>query len=171
MLYKYLGYYLLYNQTNIYNCARGTAQKNLEMDVFKTLQIHIPSMERQQEIVQYCQHNDSIIAQLEKEMEYNKIQAESVFSSICKEIDIKPMESMEEATVVDMIYDLHLNPNPIPENTVYETSIENLNIIQVTEQEHKKQRLSLTTTDEHLVYIIKKKNGNIVATEGSVDII
>jgi restriction endonuclease S subunit len=34
LLHKYIGYYLLHNQNVIYNCARGTAQKNLEMDIF-----------------------------------------------------------------------------------------------------------------------------------------
>jgi type I restriction-modification system DNA methylase subunit len=53
LLHKYIGYYLLHNQSTIYNCARGTAQKNLEMDIFKSIKIPIPSLERQQEIVKY----------------------------------------------------------------------------------------------------------------------
>ena len=53
LLHKYIGYYLLHNQSIIYNCARGPAQKNLEMDIFKSIKIPIPSLERQQEIVKY----------------------------------------------------------------------------------------------------------------------
>jgi type I restriction-modification system DNA methylase subunit/restriction endonuclease S subunit len=53
LLHKYIGYYLLHNQSIIYNCARGTAQKNLEIDIFKSIKIPIPSLERQQEIVKY----------------------------------------------------------------------------------------------------------------------
>jgi type I restriction enzyme S subunit len=53
LLHKYIGYYLLHNQSIIYNCARGTAQKNLEMDIFKSIKIPVPSIERQQEIVKY----------------------------------------------------------------------------------------------------------------------
>jgi type I restriction enzyme S subunit len=53
LLHKYIGYYLLHNQSIIYNCARGTAQKNLEMDIFKLIKIPIPSLERQQEIIKY----------------------------------------------------------------------------------------------------------------------
>ena len=53
LLHKYIGYYLLNNQNIIYNSARGTAQKNLEMDMFKSIEIPIPSLERQQEIVKY----------------------------------------------------------------------------------------------------------------------
>ena len=51
--HKYIGYYLLHNQSIIYNCARGTAQKNLEMDIFKSIKIPIPSLDKQQEIVKY----------------------------------------------------------------------------------------------------------------------
>jgi type I restriction-modification system DNA methylase subunit/restriction endonuclease S subunit len=53
LLHKYIGYFLLHNQSIIYNCARGTAQKNLEMDIFKSIKIQIPSLDCQQEIVKY----------------------------------------------------------------------------------------------------------------------
>ncbi len=53
LLQKYVGYYLFHNQHIIYNCARGTAQKNLEIDIFKLIKIPIPSLEQQQEIVKY----------------------------------------------------------------------------------------------------------------------
>lgn len=52
LLHKYIGYYLLHNQNIIYNCARGTAQKNLEMDKFKSIKIPIPSLEKQNKIVE-----------------------------------------------------------------------------------------------------------------------
>lgn len=53
LLHKYIGYYLFHNQNIIYNCARGTAQKNLEMDIFKSIKIPIPPIDRQKEIVKY----------------------------------------------------------------------------------------------------------------------
>ena len=51
LLHKYIGYYLLHNQNIIYNCARGPAQKNLEIDIFKSIKIPILSLERQEEII------------------------------------------------------------------------------------------------------------------------
>jgi type I restriction-modification system DNA methylase subunit len=51
LLHKYIGYYLIHNQNIIYNCARGPAQKNLDMDIFKSIKIPIPSLERQEEII------------------------------------------------------------------------------------------------------------------------
>ena len=53
LLHKYIGYYLLHNQNIIYNCSRGTAQKNLEINKFKSIKIPIPSLERQEDIVKY----------------------------------------------------------------------------------------------------------------------
>jgi len=53
LLKKYIGYYLLHNQNIIYQCARGTAQKNLDIDKFKSIKIPIPNIEKQNEIVEY----------------------------------------------------------------------------------------------------------------------
>lgn len=53
LLHKYIGYYLFYNQNVIFDCSRGTAQKNLEMDLFKLIKIPIPPLEMQHEIVKY----------------------------------------------------------------------------------------------------------------------
>lgn len=84
LLHKYLGNYLLYNQSIIYNCARGQAQKNLEIDMFKTIKIPIPSLERQREIVEYCEYNNTLIKQLEKEIESNKAQSKLFFTNTLK---------------------------------------------------------------------------------------
>ncbi len=81
LLHKYISYYLFHNQNIIYNCARGTAQKNLEINEFKSIKIPIPSLERQKEIVQYCEHNDNLIKELEKEIESNKNIAKQFITS------------------------------------------------------------------------------------------
>lgn len=53
LLNKYIAYYLSNNQDIIYNIARGTAQKNLDMEKFKDIEIPIPSLEDQEKIVEY----------------------------------------------------------------------------------------------------------------------
>ncbi len=73
-LHKYIGYYLHMHQNLIYECARGTAQKNLDMNSFKSIKITIPSLKTQQEIVEYCEANDALIEQLEQQMTRNKSQ-------------------------------------------------------------------------------------------------
>ena len=100
LLHKYIGYYLLHNQNIIYNCARGTAQKNLEMDIFKSIKIPIPSLERQQEIVEYCEYNDTLIKQLEKEIENNKKQAQQFITGIVK---AQVKEEVEEQTETSLV--------------------------------------------------------------------
>lgn len=51
ILHKYIAYYLFENQDIIYDCARGTAQKNLNMDKFKKLKIPIPTIQEQLDII------------------------------------------------------------------------------------------------------------------------
>ena len=48
---KYLGYYLYLNQTQIYNIAVGSCQKNLQMDEFRDMTIPIIPIEKQNELV------------------------------------------------------------------------------------------------------------------------
>jgi restriction endonuclease S subunit len=49
-----------------------------------TLPIPIPPIERQQEIIEYCDNNNTLIKQLEKEIEDNKKQAYQFITSIIK---------------------------------------------------------------------------------------
>jgi len=87
LIHKYIGYYLINNQYKIYNCARGTAQKNLDIEEFKSIKIPIPSIEKQEEIVKYCEFNDELIKQLEKEIENNKKQARMFINCIINKHD------------------------------------------------------------------------------------
>jgi type I restriction-modification system DNA methylase subunit len=82
ILDKYLGYYLHNNQNIIYECARGTAQKNLDIEEFKAVKIPILSKEKQEEIINYCEYNDTLIKQLEDEIKNNKLQMKKIISDI-----------------------------------------------------------------------------------------
>jgi type I restriction enzyme S subunit len=82
---KYLYYYLQNEQLNIQKLAKySTNLGHIDMSKLKELKIPIPSLERQQEIVEYCENNDNIIKQLEKEIENNKNQAQLFMSGIVK---------------------------------------------------------------------------------------
>uniref|UniRef100_A0A6C0H929 site-specific DNA-methyltransferase (adenine-specific) n=1 Tax=viral metagenome TaxID=1070528 RepID=A0A6C0H929_9ZZZZ len=50
---NYIGYYLVFNQYLIYNLARGTGQKNLDMENFKKIKIPMVSIEKQNNIVEF----------------------------------------------------------------------------------------------------------------------
>jgi hypothetical protein len=84
MINEYLWYYLDNNKEQVFKCGRGTAQKAIDIDEFKSIKIPIPSLERQKEIVEYCEYNDILIKQLEKEIENNKKQAQQFITGIVK---------------------------------------------------------------------------------------
>ena len=81
---KYMFYYLQLIQPELLSIAKGTAQLGINQENFYKLKIPIPSLERQKEIVEYCEYNDILIKQLEKEIENNKKQAQQFITGIVK---------------------------------------------------------------------------------------
>jgi type I restriction enzyme S subunit len=81
---KYMFYYLQSIQPELLSIAKGTAQLGINQDNFYKIKIPIPSLERQQEIVAYCEFNDALIRQLEMEIENNKKQAQMFIDGIVK---------------------------------------------------------------------------------------
>ena len=82
---KYLFYFLQSQQLTIQKLAKySTNLGHIDMNKFKQLKIPIPSLQRQQEIVKYCDFNDRLIKQLEQEIEQNKNQAKMCLSNITK---------------------------------------------------------------------------------------
>ena len=59
MINEYLWYYLDNNKEQVFKCGRGTAQKAIDIDEFKSIKIPIPSLENQEKVVAYYeQMND-----------------------------------------------------------------------------------------------------------------
>jgi len=76
------------------------------LDKFYNLKIPIPSLERQQEIVDYCEANDALIASLEAEIERNKQQANQFLAMMVKgktleEHDIQETIGEESANAIE----------------------------------------------------------------------
>ena len=101
----YLYYLLKTIQDKIYKLQTGTAQPHIYSKVLQNIKIPIPSLERQQEIVEYCENNDTLIKQLEKEIENNKKQAQQFITGI-----VKPHVQIEEQD-----YTSSINNEPIDE--------------------------------------------------------
>ena len=80
----YLYYLLKTWQYKIYNLQTGAAQQHVYSKDLQNIKIPIPSLERQKEIVEYCEYNDTLIQQLEKEIENNKKQAKQCITGIVK---------------------------------------------------------------------------------------
>ena len=116
LLHKYVGYYLLHNQSIIYNCARGTAQKNLEMDIFKSIKIPIPSLDKQQEIVKYLDFiyekanktSNEKIAELKQLNEFclnnQKIFGENVVKTLGEVCNFKNGKGIKKDTLIEGEY-------------------------------------------------------------------
>jgi type I restriction-modification system DNA methylase subunit/restriction endonuclease S subunit len=96
--HKYLGYYLFCNQKIIYDCARGTAQKNMDIEKFNSLPIPIPSLRTQERIVQECERLDKLITDLEADIESDKSLASEFLNRA-----IKGRETEEEQEYTDVI--------------------------------------------------------------------
>jgi type I restriction enzyme M protein len=81
--FKYLYYYLNSIQNIIQELAKYcTNNGNIDMKELMEIKIPIPSLERQKEIVEYCEHNDALIKYLEQEIENNKKQAQKFITDI-----------------------------------------------------------------------------------------
>jgi type I restriction-modification system DNA methylase subunit/restriction endonuclease S subunit len=95
---NYLYYLLKSFQDKIYKTQTGTAQPHVYSRDLQNLKIPIPSLERQKEIVEYCEYNDTLIKQLEKEIEQNKKQAQQFITGIVKSNIKLEDEEPEEQT-------------------------------------------------------------------------
>ena len=80
----YLYYLLKTIQDKIYKLQTGTAQPHIYSKDLQNIKIPIPTLERQQEMIEYCEYNDKLIKQLEKEIENNKKQAQQFIIGIVK---------------------------------------------------------------------------------------
>jgi type I restriction enzyme S subunit len=96
---KYTFYYLKSIQDILLKIAKGTAQLGINQDNFYKQKFHIPSLEKQKEIVEYCEYNEQLIKQLEKEIEKNKKIAESFINDVIK--NVKQNDALEESSNTD----------------------------------------------------------------------
>ena len=101
ILQKYLVCDIHYNQKKELKLkTAGAAIPKLSIERLMTLKIHIPSLERQQEIVNYCKNNDKLIKKLEQEIETNKEHATLFIKSIVK-IQANPSEETDIEDTLD----------------------------------------------------------------------
>jgi type I restriction-modification system DNA methylase subunit len=116
LLYTY--YYL---QTIDFQKFRtGAAHPKLSGSSLKSIKIHIPSLEKQKEIIEYCESNNNLIKLLENEIEQNKIQANLFLSSIVKKVKIEQDELSDDESNSVKSDDSETNQNIINEDEVIE---------------------------------------------------
>ena len=119
---KYIYYYLFHNIELLQKYFKGANQKSIvEEDLFK-IKIPIPALEKQQEIVKYLDFNDTLIKQLEKEIDNNKRLAQQFITGI-----VKSRIQTEEKYVSSSVNSESINEIQLEEK--YDTSSENTDII------------------------------------------
>ena len=95
-------YYLLKNmQKQIYKKQSGAAQPHIYSKDLQNLKIPIPSLERQKEIVEYCEKNDALIKQLEMEIEQNKQMATKYLNGAIKFTPHTDTETNDPENILD----------------------------------------------------------------------
>lgn len=82
VIMKYL-YYIL-KEINTFSSKGCIGGGSLNKVFLSKIKIPIPTLDRQKEIVEYCDYNDVVIKQIEKEMEYNKKNAQEFITGILK---------------------------------------------------------------------------------------
>jgi type I restriction-modification system DNA methylase subunit len=116
ILSKYL-YYIMtsdYISDDLISKAKGAQYPAVSFDDFETIKIPLPSLERQKEIVDYCEYNDTLIKQLETEIENNKKQAQQFITGIVKAQVKEDVEEQPETSSVNT------EPiNEVPNEIVY----------------------------------------------------
>jgi Type I restriction-modification system methyltransferase subunit len=109
---KYVYYHLFHNLNDMGRLYTGMAIKNISKTKISNMKIPVPSLERQREIVAYCDNNVVMIKQLEDEIEMKKSQATMFMKNIMsnnieksetKELEIKEAIVVEETTTETII--------------------------------------------------------------------
>ncbi|NYT26892.1 MAG: restriction endonuclease subunit S [Candidatus Thiodubiliella endoseptemdiera] len=87
----------------IYSLARGTAQKNLNVPIFRKLEIHYPkSLKEQKRIVSILDRAFKVIDQAKTNAEQNLINAKELFESYLQNIFENKGNDWEEKTLEEV---------------------------------------------------------------------
>lgn len=103
LLNNYIAYYLFNNQDIIYNIARGTAQKNLDMEKFKELEIPIPSLEAQEKIVKDIEQITTSIDTIKLRIKQLKDEAK-LFMKYYRKTELDGLNSDADVKTLDQIF-------------------------------------------------------------------
>jgi len=117
---NYLYYLLKIIQYKIYKLQTGTAQPHIYSKNLENIKIPIPSLQRQNEIVEYCEYNDTLIKQLEKDIENNKKQAQQFITDIVKsQVQIKEQNDTSLVNI-ESIDEVHNEKVSVKEEVIIE---------------------------------------------------
>ena len=93
---NYLYYLLKTTQDTLYKYQSGAAQPHVYSKDLQLIKIPVPSLEKQKEIVAYCDYNSNLIKQLENEIENNKELAQQFIKGIIKTVTKNELETNDK---------------------------------------------------------------------------
>jgi len=107
MINEYLWYYLDNNKEQVFKCGRGTAQKAIDIDEFKSIKIPIPSLDKQQEIVEECEQITKSIDTIKLRKEqlksdgilFKKYYKKNVLDEIYKNSEVKTLSEVCDMSI------------------------------------------------------------------------
>jgi type I restriction-modification system DNA methylase subunit len=103
---KYVYYYIYFNLYKLDDLYTGAAMKNISKSKVSTINIPIPTIEKQREIVLYVDSNNDIINQLQKEIENNKTIADMFLKEIVDKMNQSEVkEVIEDETEIILVED------------------------------------------------------------------
>ena len=122
ILSNYVYYYLIMIQNTLYNLQSGPCQPGIKKEDVAKIKIPIPSLEIQSQIVEYCNHNDERIKQLESELIQNKELAKLFIGQDFDKIQDEDITN-EDITNEDTANEDTTNEDAINEDTINEDTI------------------------------------------------
>lgn len=103
LLHKFLGYYILKISNTIYDLSRGLAQRNLDIEKFKKIKIPLIPLEKQQEIIDYCELNNKRIKEINDIINQNKINLDNYFNDKINSINPIEIETKPKKKIVKKV--------------------------------------------------------------------
>ena len=94
---KYVYYYLSCNIDILQKGFQGVGLQHISKQYTESIKIPFPSIERQKEIIEYCESNDELIRQLKKGIEKNIEQTQKFVVEMVK---APTMENVTDSTIV-----------------------------------------------------------------------
>lgn len=97
LIQNFLNYIMLQKQDEIYNISAGACQKNININDFKNLKIAVPSLDKQKEIVSYCDEIDNTIKSMELRIKSNEILMKNIMDTYLKSNNKKSKSNKESS--------------------------------------------------------------------------
>jgi type I restriction-modification system DNA methylase subunit len=169
LIQNFLNYIMLQKQDEIYNISAGACQKNININDFKNINIKVPSLEKQKEIVSYCEEIDNIIKSMELRIKSNEILMKNIMDTYLKSNNKKNKSHKElsESSKLSELSESKSNKSESDSSSESEKEIKPKKIIK--KQSKKSESISSSESEEEIKpkKIIKKQSKNASESDSS----